>query len=519
LSKIATIGIALVAGVLAIAIPIVASLYLSNRLGLQEEQEQALEMAGEVMRRSEQMADQIVVGFQRLETSSPSAPCSEAHLALMRDIDISSSMIQMVGYVADDRLLCSSLGGNTGGVAVGPVDYRSQFGLDIRAAVDLAFAPGQRFVIIERHGNAIVIHRDPPIDVYLNDSGIGLGVVARSSRTVLTHRGDFVETWINTIGDASEAAFFDGHHVVGMRRSSRYDLVSYVALSAPRLAARVRAFATVLLPAGGLVGALLAGGLVLVVRHQMSLPVVLRAALKNGEFFVVYQPIVDLRTRELIGAEALIRWRRRGELVRPDFFIPAAEEAGLIRRITGSVVEMVARDAPRLLAKNPRFHIGINLSVDDLQSPETVHLLSGLVRRTGVSPRNIIVESTERGLANVDLARELFHRVRDLGIGVAIDDFGTGYSSLSQLETFAFDYLKIDKHFVETLDTEAPTSQVVLHIIEMAKSLNLEMIAEGVETEAQAEFLRSRGVEYGQGWLFGQPMAVDELLSRLAAGG
>ncbi len=253
-------------------------------------------------------------------------------------------------------------------------------------------------------------------------------------------------------------------------------------------------------------------------RIQLSLPSVLRAAAKRGEFYLEYQPVVELATKRWIGAEALVRWRRAGgEIVRPDTFIPIAEECGVITRITACVGEIVAADLPSLLQIDQEFFVAINLSAADLRSAETVELFRRMLNSSKAQPKNIAAEATERGFLQGKETSEILDAIRKQGIVVAIDDFGTGYSSLSCLQSLGLDVLKIDKSFVETIATDGVTSQVVPHIIDMAHSLKLFITAEGVETETQADFLRSRGVQFAQGWLFGKPMPIETLCELLVA--
>jgi sensor c-di-GMP phosphodiesterase-like protein len=262
----------------------------------------------------------------------------------------------------------------------------------------------------------------------------------------------------------------------------------------------------------------MAGLLLLAWRSQMSIDTALRQGLRRDEFYLLYQPIVDLASGAMVGAEALLRWRRpTGEEVSPDLFIPVAERSGLIHELTDRVMHLVARDTAGYLARHPHFHIAINLSAGDMQSTAIVGKLERLIEHCGAQPSNFILEITERSFLDLDAARPVLQELRARAIEVAIDDFGTGYSSLSYLESLDIDYLKIDRSFIEAIGTGAPTSQVVGHIIEMARTMRLRMIAEGIESVAQAEFLRSRHVQFAQGWSFGKPMPFADVLQHRVA--
>jgi sensor c-di-GMP phosphodiesterase-like protein len=177
--------------------------------------------------------------------------------------------------------------------------------------------------------------------------------------------------------------------------------------------------------------------------------------------------------------------------------------------VTLSMLSAPLRELRELLFARGDLSINLNVSPEDLRSERFAGALETAMQRSGLPPRAIKLEITERALVNTETARTMIRRFRERGHEVAVDDFGTGFSSLSYLSTFELDWLKIDKSFVDAIGTGAATSEVIVHVIEMARSLGLRTVAEGVETEEQVEWLMAHGVELGQGFYFSAPLSGD----------
>ena len=475
--------------------------------------ELALGYARDVLYRADETARQAQEAAARL-ASAGQAPCSPAQLALMRQLDLTSTYMQAVGYVREGVMRCSSMGDVV--FDLGPATFRTSSGVTVYLDVPLGLRGKSRLIALERDHFAVVVHRDLPLDTSTGIAGVGLGVfqLDRPSGTAadLAH-GDVQRAWVSRLGAQREATLVDAGRVVAVARSAQFRIAAVAALPAAYVDARTTAIALRLLPAGVIAGVALAAAILLSAKRQRSLPTALRYALRHNEFFIRYQPIVELDSGRCVGAEALLRWRDpTGELIGPEVFIPIAEQSDLITRLTERVLRLVEADTGAFLARHPGFHIALNLAPADLHSPAIIDQLDAFLARSGATSSNLIIEVTERGFLDMTAARSVIAALRGRGIEIAIDDFGTGYSSLSYLESLELDFLKIDRSFVEAIATHAPTSQVIDHIIAMAHSLKLRIIAEGVERPEQAAFLEAHNVQYAQGWLFGKPMPFDQLV-------
>lgn len=248
-------------------------------------------------------------------------------------------------------------------------------------------------------------------------------------------------------------------------------------------------------------------------RQRLSLAGELGVGIKKREFVVHYQPIIELSTGRCVGAEALLRWPRPdGSWVRPDLFIPVAEQHNLIAQITDIMIDRVIDDTQQLLSGDAGMHIAINISSSDIESGRFLPVLEEKLSLSNVRPQQIWLEATERGFMNADAARRTIRAAREAGHQIAIDDFGTGYSSLSLLETLPLNVLKIDRSFVNAIGHDAALSVVTPHIIAMAHGLGLSIVAEGVETKEQEDYLRGAGVQYAQGWHYAKALPVKEFV-------
>jgi diguanylate cyclase (GGDEF)-like protein len=249
-------------------------------------------------------------------------------------------------------------------------------------------------------------------------------------------------------------------------------------------------------------------------RERFKLLKGLRASFEARRLFVVYQPQVDLPTRRVIGAEALLRWRNEeGKFVPPDQFIPLAEQSGLIISIGEFVLRTACHQAKRMRdLGHLDFHIAVNISLAQFRHAEFIPTLRAALRDAELPGEALELEITESmAMEDVDMVLAVLSDIRATGATVAIDDFGTGFSSLSQLRQLQVERLKIDRAFVNEAQAGSAGSSIASMVVNLGRTLGMRVLAEGIETEEQAQMLTELGCHEGQGYLFARPMPSDAL--------
>lgn len=248
--------------------------------------------------------------------------------------------------------------------------------------------------------------------------------------------------------------------------------------------------------------------------ERMALEQSMPSALENKEFELYFQPIVNSRQKEIIGAEALLRWKHPTKgLIKPLKFIDLAENTGFIIKLGTWVLQESCYFISQLPKSNTNFKVSVNVSVRQFQHCNICEVLEKAIKTTGINPNQLAIEITESILGNnVENIINRINRIKSLGVHIYMDDFGTGFSSLSFLNTVNFDVIKIDKSFIDDIKDERSSHSMVNTIISMSNALKKKVIAEGVETKYQLDYLLKNGCETHQGYLFSEPLSADHLM-------
>lgn len=495
--------------ILAILLPIILSIWLAQREAHKQFIAEQETYASRVLIRTEQVMNQAKGALKQMDGLT--APgCSPAHLQEMRRLSYSWRYIQEVLYLDGLTAKCSSLESN--GIPftfpkpdrIIPSGYRAwytqQNDVGIRRYM-AAFASDHHMVIIDPMSFIDVIP--------FTHATTQVALLSTHNNRVLASSAELNKQAWTRIRQGNLESLTDNNTVYTVRQYPDLQVAIMTWSSSLPLSERLRHQLIIWMPIGVLMSLLASWLIIRVLRRLQSPRQQVLDALNNAEISVNYQPIVSLADGKVVGCESLARWKQAdGTYLSPDIFIPLAEETGLITQLTENVVKMVFRDLGKWLHMHPELHVSINLSVADFQSVMLQTLLHQQLRVWQVQPQQIALELTERGFADPKTTLPAIAAYRRAGHAVYIDDFGTGYSSLRYLQDLEVDTLKLDKSFVDTLEY----AQVTPYIIEMAKTLRLNVVAEGIETPSQEAWLREHGVQFGQGWLYSKALKKEAFI-------
>ena len=446
-----------------------------------------------------------------------SAACADQEIGTLRDMVFRSVHLKDAGRIRGDKIQCSATAGRsvrsfsslgldstqtTGGFIYYSLKHSNLSGLN-RAALQ----SGNSFVVIDSG--------EPP-----NQGGdpVHLEVTIKNAPSLPAEALAIRQQESSNLTSSSE----DSGRAGEMLFSTRCSTLGFNCVTLTVPAAYVLRNGTMAISESAAVGGLiwlLFGMLLSNMRARRNdLPSQLSRALDSDKLQVVYQPIVNLATQMTVGAEALARWTNAaGEVIDPDVFVKIAEEKGFVSKITRSVLQHILHDFATTMRNRPGFRISMNVAGADLSDPTFLPMLDESLRRANVKPESIVIEITERSAADGEIAMETIRNLRRMGHSIHIDDFGTGHSNLDKLLYLFADTIKIDKAFTRVIGTDSLAVTILPQILSIAKSLQLGVVVEGVETQMQSDYF-SPGLQkiYAQGWLYGHPASAEAIKSLLA---
>ena len=499
--------------IMVVLLPVMLALWFAQLRAVSETRNQLRSFAQLALDKTELVIQQVDLARNAAEQYQGDL-CSPAHRQYMLNVVRGRLYIADLIYANGRDFLCSTILTPAAAYTIPDANYTRKPDVAIYYFRDTPFFAGYKMTYMQRGNYVVVVNPLSYSEVMSSDHSLAWGVYDTVTNAFFSVSEQVDKNLLHTLIGDKETTFQENGRFYTIVRSDKRPIAAIVSTTSQRFYDVLYHEATLTLPLG-----MICSIIVLLVwsrtRRELNSPGrLLHRALNNRQLCVHYQPIIDIKNNQCVGAEALLRWPGfSGPVMSPAEFIPLAEKEGMIERITDYVVEEVFNDLGHFLAANPHLYVSINLSASDFHSSRLIAMISDKARHYSVRAQQIKIEVTERGFIDVPKTTPVIQAFRQAGYEVAIDDFGTGYSNLHNLYSLNVDILKIDKSFIDTLTTNSTSHLIAEHIIEMAQSLRLKTIAEGVETAEQVAWLNKRGVQYCQGWHFAKAMSPHEFMT------
>lgn len=480
----------------------------NNRLG---------EYSDLLLQREQDLVSEVSRTLDQADASSFTS-CSDEDIALLRRLTFAARFLKDVALVGQNNFLCSA----TEGKLAAPIrllapDIQGPSGSTVYRSYPLNVPAGVHATVVASNRAHVVISPDIFSEFPQQPIHYSVGVLD-ASKSDQAHKVIFSQVTGEQVIPSevlqSKTAIRLGDVLYRGKCMNGYPLCVMTYMPMHEVWSTNRALFDGYVATGGTAGFACAVMVLLSGNRKRSHTHQLKRAILMGKLSVAYQPIVELSSHRIVGAEALARWTDEdGESIRPETIIALAEADGFVSEITRFMLIRSLEELGPILEHKPDFRLSVNLAASDLTDPRLLLLLDERLQERQISPANLAFELAERATSDRELAVAAIRRLRDRGHAVFIDDFGTGYSNLSYLTELKVDGIKINRSFIATLGTESVTASIVPQILAVAKAFDLSIVVQGIEREEQATYFAADGPHIlGQGWFFGLPVPARSLL-------